>query len=152
MAVFRKFEASKQDRFVSPGIPGEPKPSLIGKTLLIKGRVRASEEIVIEGRIEGNLQVKHRVIVGKSGIVKADIEANEVIIQGRVDGHVKAGMKVEIFPEGVLNGNIVSQRVVLAEGAILKGSIDMSVREEKKAASEVISDREGKEKKDAAKK
>lgn len=152
MAVFKKFESSRQDEFVTPSVPGEFKSSVIGKTLLIKGKIRANEEIVVDGRIEGNVNVKHRVIVGKSGIVKADIEANEVIIQGRVDGNVKAVSKVEIFPEGVLNGNIVSQRVVLAEGAILKGNIDMSVREEKKVVSETVSDRESKDRKDVAKK
>jgi cytoskeletal protein CcmA (bactofilin family) len=152
MAVFKKFESIRQESYASADVPSESKSSVIGKTMVIKGKIRANEEMLIDGRNEGNVNVKHRVIVGKSGIVKADIEANEVIIKGRVDGNVKASLKVEIFPDGVLNGNIVSQRVVLAEGAILKGNIDMSAREEKRAGNDPVPEPESKEKKDVAKK
>lgn len=104
--------------------------SVIGKTLLIKGEIASDEEVLVEGTIEGKLNIKHRVIVGKSGQVNADIEAREVIIKGIVNGNVTGNYKVEIIPEGVLNGNIVSQRVVLAEGAVFKGNIDMTPKDE----------------------
>lgn len=103
-------------------------PSIVGKTIFIKGEVFSDEEIMVEGKIEGKLLIQHRVVVGKSGIVNADIEAREVIIKGTVNGNVKGHYKVEVIPDGVLNGNIVSQRVVLAEGAIFKGNIDMKLK------------------------
>lgn len=131
MAVFKKIEPVGHEP-VTRSEPTQPsKPSVIGKSMVVKGRIRSTEEVMIEGKVEGNLNVKHRVIVGKSGVIKADIEASEIVISGRVDGNIKATVKAEILPEGVLNGNIVAQRVVLSEGAIFKGNIDMSIREEK---------------------
>ncbi len=152
MAVFKKFDRSKQKSFSNLEMNKNPITSYIGKTLVIKGKIRASEEILIDGKVDGGINVKHRVVVGKSGIIKADIEASELVIQGRVDGNVKATSKVEILPEGILNGNIVSQRVVLAEGAVFKGNIDMSMKEEKKIPSAFIPVREIKENKDDIKK
>jgi len=113
----------------SGAAPPHQLKSIVGKTLFVKGKVFSDEEVLIEGKIEGQLHIKHRVVVGKSGIVNADIEAREVIIKGTVNGNVKGSYKVEIIPDGVLNGNIVSQRVVLAEGAIFKGNIDMTLKE-----------------------
>jgi cytoskeletal protein CcmA (bactofilin family) len=152
MAVFRKTEDVKRETYPSTDLKKTQKVSYVGKTMVVKGRIRATEEIIVEGKIDGNTSVKHRVIVGKSGIIKGDIEASEVVIQGKVDGNVRASSKVEIVPEGTLNGNIVSQRVVLAEGAIFKGNIDMSLKEEKKPEQEVTIKKDIKETKDPAKK
>ncbi len=152
MAVFKRFETSKQESYTGSEITSHSKQSVIGKTLVIKGRIRGSEEMLVEGKIDGHINTNHRVIVGKSGVVKADIDANEIIIKGKVDGNVKAASKVEILPEGILNGNINSQRVVLAEGALFKGNIDMSMKEEKKSPPESLPAKAVKEKSDDVKK
>jgi cytoskeletal protein CcmA (bactofilin family) len=152
MAVFRKTEEVKRESYPSSDLKKTQKVSYVGKTMAIKGRIRAAEEIIVEGKIDGNTSVKHRVIVGKSGMIKGDIEASEVVIQGKVDGNVRASSKVEIVPEGTLNGNIVSQRVVLAEGAIFKGNIDMSFKEDKKPEPGVAIRKDSKETKEPAKK
>lgn len=113
-------------------IPLEKKrDSVIGKTLSITGDVKSDEQVTIEGKIAGKINISNRVIVGRSGVVNADIEANEVVIEGLVNGNVKGFRKVEVVPQGTLNGNIISQRVVLAEGAIFKGNIDMTMTDEK---------------------
>jgi cytoskeletal protein CcmA (bactofilin family) len=132
MAVFRKSEPEKEVTTTSSGsdyVPGK-KQSIVGRTLFLKGELCSDEEILVEGKIEGKLDINNRVIVGKSGVVNADIEARDVVIKGTVNGNVKGQNKVEIVPEGVLNGNIVSKRVVLAEGAKFKGNIDMSLTDE----------------------
>jgi cytoskeletal protein CcmA (bactofilin family) len=110
-------------------IPTEMKNSIVGKTLFIKGNVFSDEEVFIEGKIEGEIHIQHRVVIEKSGVVNADIDAREVIIKGTVNGNVKASYRVEIIPDGVLNGNILSKGVVLREGAIFKGSINMTMKE-----------------------
>jgi cytoskeletal protein CcmA (bactofilin family) len=141
MAVFKK-QQKKDEPYVrhepvtpTPGpttitSSSEMKNSIIGKTLFIKGNIFSDEEVLIEGKIEGKLNIKNLVVVGKSGVVNADIEANEVIVKGTVNGNVNGSNKVEIVPDGVLNGNILSKGVVLREGAIFKGSIDMTLKEE----------------------
>jgi len=128
MSVFKKNENIKSSNYVVHKDVRNVK-SLIGKTLFIKGDIRSDEELLIEGKVEGKLNVKNRVIIGKNGIVNAEIKAREVIIRGKVNGDVNASYKVEIEPEGVLNGNIFSQRVHLTEGSVFKGNIDMSSKD-----------------------
>ncbi|MCP4216152.1 MAG: polymer-forming cytoskeletal protein [bacterium] len=137
MGVFnRKHEVERSTPATfSSSAPVERQQSVIGKTLFIKGEVNSDEEVIIDGKIEGKLNIRHRVVVERNGVVNADIEAREVVIKGTVNGNVKGNFKVEIIPEGVLNGNIISQRVVLAEGAVFKGNIDMTVKEEKQPAN-----------------
>lgn len=133
MAVFKKNDNVSTFEPVSPistVSANERTTSFIGKTLFIKGEVLSDEEVLVEGKIEGKVNVKNKVIIGKNGLVNAEIEAREVIIKGAVNGNVNGSYKVEIVPDGTLNGNIISQRVVLAEGAIFKGNIDMTPRDE----------------------
>jgi cytoskeletal protein CcmA (bactofilin family) len=101
--------------------------TLIGESFTIKGEVRATEEIYINGVVEGKIFSKNRVIVGEKGQVRADIHAEEILIKGRVTGNVKGFSKVEVFYNGYLKGNILSKSVVIAEGANFKGNIDMSL-------------------------
>jgi cytoskeletal protein CcmA (bactofilin family) len=136
MAVFKK-QQKKDDPYLrhepaaptptAADAPPGMKNSIIGKSIFIKGNIFSDEEVFIEGKIEGKLNIKNRVVVGKSGLVNADIEAHEIIVKGTVNGNVNGSNKVEIVPEGVLNGNILSKGVVLREGAIFKGSIDMTI-------------------------
>ena len=109
---------------------GTERTSVIGRSMKLKGNISSDEEILIEGKVDGTIKMKHNVVVGKSGKVKADISAREIIIEGEVNGNVHGIVKVEIMPGGILNGDIISEKVVLAEGAKFKGNIDMSVKNE----------------------
>ncbi len=111
------------------------KNSLIGKTIFIKGVVKADEEIIIEGKIDGSVKVGNKVIVGEKGDLKADIEANEVVIKGKVKGNINGSKRVEIIPGGYLKGNITSPKVVIADGAVFKGNISMGDNDEDDEAS-----------------
>ncbi len=149
MAVFKKLEDFKATSTVSSMSDeiGKGK-SLIGKTVFLKGELYSDEELIIEGKLEGKLKAKDRVIIGKNGNLTADVEAREIIVRGRINGNVKGTHKVTVEPEGVLNGNIIAQRVVLAEGAVFKGNIDMSVRDQAKTSVEKeTQDKEAKDKK-----
>lgn len=110
--------------------------SVVGKTLLIKGEIFSDDEILIEGRIQGNISVKNRLIIGREGVVEADIEAREVIIKGKVTGNVKGSQRVEIVPDGTLHGNIQSPRVVIADSGFFEGSIEMHQHEDKGKAKD----------------
>ncbi len=130
MAVFKKNQKNV-DSFkpVSPVPQTVEKRTVIGRTLTVSGELSISEEILIEGTVDGVINSTGRVVIGRNGFVKAEVYAREVVIKGRLEGDVKGEYKVEIAPEGVLNGNIISQRVVLAEGSVFKGNIDMSVKD-----------------------
>ncbi|TFG80399.1 MAG: polymer-forming cytoskeletal protein [Chrysiogenales bacterium] len=110
--------------------------SVVGKTLLIKGEIFSDDEILIEGRIQGKISVKNRLVIGADGVVEADIEAREVVIRGKVTGNVKGSQRVEIVPAGTLHGNIQSPRVVIADAGFFEGSIEMHLRDDKNSAKE----------------
>ena len=99
---------------------------MIGPTIVIKGAVSGDEDLLVQGKIEGTIDLNdHVVSVGQSGKVMADINAKVVNIDGEVAGDITGIEKVVISKSGNVRGNIVAPRVTLEDGAIFKGSIDM---------------------------
>ncbi len=98
----------------------------IGKSVVIKGELNGSEDLTIEGQVEGTIQLRDHVLtIGANGKIKAQVFAKAVIIQGEVVGNVTASERVEIKDNGSVDGDIVSPRVAIAEGAHFRGSVDM---------------------------
>ena len=99
---------------------------MIGPSIRIKGEVSGDEDLLIQGRVEGSITLKtHEVSVGESGQVFADILAKTIRIDGKVQGDITAVENVVISRLGNVRGNIVAPRVLLEDGAVFKGSIDM---------------------------
>lgn len=99
---------------------------MIGKTISIKGDITGEETLVIEGKVDGTVNLKNNdLTVGQSGQVNANITANVVRIDGEVKGDIVGNEKVVITKTGRVQGNIVGPRVSLEDGARFKGSIDM---------------------------
>jgi cytoskeletal protein CcmA (bactofilin family) len=99
---------------------------MIGPSIIIKGEVSGEEDLLIQGKVEGTIQMaNNEVSIGESGQVNADIQAKVARVDGEVNGDVTAGEKVVISKSGNVRGNIVAPRVTLEDGAIFKGSIDM---------------------------
>lgn len=98
----------------------------IGKSVIIKGELTGSEDLTIEGHVEGTIQLKdHALTIGPNGRIKAQVFAKSVIILGEVAGNVTATDKVDIRDGGSVDGDIISPRVAIAEGAHFRGSVDM---------------------------
>jgi cytoskeletal protein CcmA (bactofilin family) len=98
----------------------------IGRSLVIKGEISASEPLYIDGKIEGSLHVNdQRVTVGRFGSVVANIDAKEVVIMGSVRGNITCTDRLDIRSEGSLIGDVVSQRISVEDGAVLKGSVEV---------------------------
>lgn len=98
----------------------------IGKSVVIKGELNGSEDLTIEGQVEGKIELRQNVLtIGANGKIKAQIFAKSVIILGEVIGNVSASDKVDIRDNGSVDGDIASPRVAIAEGAHFRGSIDM---------------------------
>ena len=98
----------------------------IGKSVVIKGELTGSEDLTIEGQVEGTIQLREHVLtIGPNGKIKAQIFAKTVIILGQVNGNVSASEKVDIRDNGSVDGDIVSPRVAISEGAHFRGSVDM---------------------------
>src|SRR5881628_568807 len=98
----------------------------IGKSVVIKGELNGSEDLTIEGHVEGTIQLRDHVLtIGPNGKIKAQVFAKAVIVLGEVTGNVSASDKVDIRDNGSVDGDIVSPRVAIAEGAHFRGSVDM---------------------------
>src|SRR6478752_5868909 len=98
----------------------------IGKSVVIKGELNGSEDLTIEGHVEGTIQLREHVLtIGPNGRIKAQVFAKSVIVLGEVTGNVTTSDKVDIRDNGSVDGDIVSPRVAIAEGAHFRGSVDM---------------------------
>jgi|AntAceMinimDraft_11_1070367.scaffolds.fasta_scaffold04073_1 cytoskeletal protein CcmA (bactofilin family) len=99
---------------------------MIGPSIVIKGDVTGEEDLLIQGKVEGTINLKGNMVsIGSSGEVCADVHAKVIQIDGKVTGDISASEKVTISKSGNVHGNIVAPRVTLEDGALFKGSIDM---------------------------
>src|SRR5260370_11864488 len=106
-----------------------------GKAVVIKGERSGSEELYVDGQVEGTIEWRNNnLIVGPNGDVKASVIAKGVVIQGKVEGKINATERVELRKSAVVNSDVVTQRIVMEEGAFFKGKIDIQ-REPGKAAA-----------------
>ena len=98
----------------------------IGKSVVIKGELNGSEDLTIEGQVEGKIELRQNVLtIGANAKIKAQVFAKAVIILGEVTGNISASEKVDIRDNGSVDGDIAAPRVAIAEGAHFRGSIDM---------------------------
>jgi cytoskeletal protein CcmA (bactofilin family) len=98
----------------------------IGKSVIIKGELNGSEDLTIEGHVDGKIELREHVLtIGPNGKIKAQVFAKAVVVLGEVTGNVTATEKVDIRDSGSVDGDIIAPRVAIAEGAHFRGSVDM---------------------------
>ena len=107
----------------------------IGKSVLVKGELSGSEDLYLDGEVEGSIELRdHSLVIGPHGRVRAHINARDVTVHGKVDGNVKGTERVELKKSAVLVGDINTQRIIIEDGAFFKGAIDIQ-KEGAKVAS-----------------
>ena len=109
----------------------------IGSAMHIKGEIRAQEELMVDGDVEGSLESQSVLTVGQNGKVKANIKAKEVHIFGKVHGNVEVSGKIAIREQGSLVGDIKAAGISIDDGAYFKGSIDI-IRPEPKVTTMAV--------------
>lgn len=98
----------------------------VGKSVVIKGELSGDEDLTIEGRVEGTIELRNHVLtIGSTGHVEAQVVAKSIVVLGHVTGNLTATEKVDIREEGSVEGDIMAPRVAIADGAEFRGSIDM---------------------------
>jgi cytoskeletal protein CcmA (bactofilin family) len=98
----------------------------IGKSMIIKGELSGSEDLTIEGQIDGEIELRDHVLtIGPNGKIKAQVFAKTVIVMGRVTGNITATEKINIRENGSVEGEINAPTIAIFEGAQFRGSIDM---------------------------
>ena len=111
---------------VAATISAPKQTASIGTSMTIKGEIRAREELLVDGEVEGLLESQSLLTVGPNGKVKANIKAREVVIYGSVRGNVEVTDKIAIREQGSLIGDIKSAGISIDDGAYFKGSIDIT--------------------------
>ena len=107
----------------------------IGKSVLVKGELSGSEDLFLDGEVEGSIELRdHSLVVGPHGRVRAHINARDVVVHGKVDGNIKGTERVELKKSAVLTGDIFTQRIIIEDGAFFKCAIDIQKEGAKEAA------------------
>ena len=139
--MWKRDEAVRPPQPVSPPAPAPvPEPSTprtepirqervvvnIGKSVVIKGEMTASEDLTIEGQVDGKIELRQNVLtIGPNGKIKAQVVAKTVVVEGQVQGNVTATERIDIRDKGSVEGDLSAPRVAIADGAHFRGSIDM---------------------------
>lgn len=108
----------------------------IGKSVVIKGELSGSEDLTIEGQVEGKIELRQNLLtIGPNAKIKAQVFAKTVVVEGTVHGNISAGERIDIRDKGTVEGNLAAPRVAIADGAHFRGSIDMQTGGTKAADS-----------------
>src|SRR5215831_17507637 len=98
----------------------------IGKSVIIKGELSGSEDLYVDGQVDGTIELKgNNLTVGPHGQVHANVNAKGVIVQGKLEGNINASERTELRKSAIALGDIVTQRVAIEEGAYFKGKVDI---------------------------
>ncbi len=103
--------------------------SVIGSSITIRGEVSGTQDVVIKGRIEGQISLTGcNITVGKEGRIKADLLAKAIQVDGFVDGLLRGEEQILLSQTGRVRGKLIAPQVVLEEGCNFKGTVDMGDR------------------------
>src|SRR2546430_1374044 len=99
--------------------------TIIGSTIVIDGELQSEEDISVKGTVKGKVKTSADLYIEEGGKIEADVETRSIEIEGAVVGNVHASDKYELKPGGHVTGDVFAPRVVIADGSVFKGSIDM---------------------------
>ena len=114
---------------LSPALPAEERRVVawVGKSVKFQGTLTSLEDMTIDGHVEGSIDIQeHSLTIGPDADISADIVATTVTIHGTVTGNVRAKAKIEILATGRVEGNLFTPRLVMADGAVVRGRVDTS--------------------------
>jgi cytoskeletal protein CcmA (bactofilin family) len=109
--------------------------TVVGQTMLIKGNLEGDEDLTVQGRIEGSLNLTKTLIIEPNGVVKADVSVANAVVSGVMVGNLTASDSLEITETGRMVGDIRAPRVIIVEGASVRGKVDMGDLEMPRPAS-----------------
>ena len=106
----------------------------IGQAVVIEGKITSAQDLRIDGKVDGEVKVgDHGLIIGAGAAIKANLVARSIVISGAVNGNVTATERIDVHPTGSVVGDIRSPRLVVAEGAVITGGVDIGSNRRSKA-------------------
>jgi cytoskeletal protein CcmA (bactofilin family) len=135
-ATWEGTTAMSTDAMRPLGATADRATARLGPSLHVKGEISGNEDLVIEGSIEGLVQLDERKLtVGATAKLTADIIAREVVVYGTVKGNLRAKDRIEIKKDGSVNGDLTTARIMIEDGAYFKGSIEIDKSSEKESGA-----------------
>lgn len=120
--------------------PTEGTAASIGKSVQIYGEVKGSEDLLVDGTIEGTITLSEsRLTIGPNAHVQANVSARDVVVLGTLTGNVLASGRVELRAGSSLKGDIRAARLSIEENAIFSGKVDMAATEQRASSSHAVS-------------
>ena len=105
----------------------EVTPARLGKTVVIRGEVKGSEDLVIDGHVEGAISLaENRLTIGPNADVLADLSARDVLIQGKLKGNIVATGRVELRAGSAVEGDVRALRLAIEDNAVFRGKVDLT--------------------------
>src|SRR3954465_4588655 len=105
----------------------EVTPARLGKTVVIRGEVKGSEDLVIDGHVEGAITLsENRLTIGPNADVLADLSARDVLIQGKLKGNIVATGRVELRAGSAVEGDVRALRLAIEDNAVFRGQVDLA--------------------------
>ena len=109
----------------------------IGKSVLIRGELKGSEELYVDGQVEGTIQLSEsRLTVGPNAVLAADISARDVLVMGRIQGNIVASGRVELRAGSQVDGDIRALRLAIEDNAVFRGKVDLTQATQKPSESQ----------------
>jgi cytoskeletal protein CcmA (bactofilin family) len=109
-------------------------PTIIGDSILVNGHLQGDEDLTVQGRVHGTINLTKTLVVEESGVVKADVSVRNAIVSGVVVGNITATESVELTEAGRMVGDISAPRVIIVDGARFRGNVDMGDLESPRAS------------------
>jgi len=127
MALFSSKEPAPQPRSTPPRStdPQQATGTFFGPNVTIEGTVTGSEPVLIEGTVRGKINLTGELRIGTKARIEATVHAKNVTVEGKLTGDVSADERVELVASATVDGNIKAPKIVVAEGARFRGSVDM---------------------------
>jgi len=98
----------------------------IGKSVIIKGELSGSEDLYVDGQVEGSIELAgNQLVIGPNGQVRANVNAKGIVIQGKLDGNIRATETVDLRKSAIAVGDVVTKRIAIEDGAYLKGKVEI---------------------------
>jgi len=128
------------DATIPPDTAADHETGRLGSSLQVKGDITGTEDLLIDGSVEGLIQLDERKLtVGAAAKVTADINARDVVVYGSVKGNVRATGRIEIKRDGSIIGNLTTAQIMIEDGADFKGSIEIDRSAAEETAKNVSS-------------
>ena len=126
MALFTNKEQQPPARPASPaGGAAAPSMTFFGKNVTIEGKITGTEPVLIEGTVHGEINLGSDLRIGTQARIEAKVHARNVTVEGKINGDITADDRVELVASATVDGNIKAPKIVVAEGAKFRGSVDM---------------------------